>query len=163
MRPPRAAQTRRGAVARAEQTLEDVVAVFRLLALLVVIVLGGLTMLGLGVEALSELLGAPLPTVHDDPSRVEWRGLALDLLYGCIAAAPLFAWYLARMARDDAEESPLPASFDTPVKMVNDERTVRVETWTPSRQPSLVLPAARDLGSGRPSRAERTQGDKPRT
>lgn len=45
--------------------------------------------LGLGVEALSKLLGMPVPTVRDDPKRVEWSGLGLMMGYGLLAAAAI--------------------------------------------------------------------------
>ena len=191
------------------------------LAALLFFALAALIVLGLGVHGLSKWVGTPLPTVHDDPTRVEWGGLALDLLYGCMGAAALFACYLlgrrllgatarahigrvlgtlvllglaagagvvavddynlkagcfalvlgffaTRVARgmsiDDEDQSELPASFDTPVRIVNEEPTARVETWTPPPQRPFVFPTARDLGAGRPSHAEPIEGDDdPRT
>ncbi len=178
--------------------------------------LGALIVLGLGVHGMSKLVGTPLPTVHDDPTRVEWGGLALDLLYGCMGAAALFGCYLlgrcllgatarahiarvlgtlallglaavggvvaaddhsvkagcfalvmggwaTRVARglsiNDKGESELPASFDTPVKIVNEEATTRVKTWTQPPQRPFVFPSARDFGSRRASDAEPIEGD----
>jgi len=177
-----------------------------------------LMLIGLGVRDLSELLGMPLPSVDDNPNRIEWGGIGLLLLYGCAGAAALFAcyevarrvlpasarvhvgravgavillavaaggafvaiqdWNLAaavvavsagyaaiRVARglplplEDEDESVLPTSFDAPVKLVNEEPTTRVESWTKPPQRPFVLPTARDLGSGRPSHADPIDGD----
>jgi hypothetical protein len=60
---------------------------------------------------------------------------------------------------DDEEEPALPASFDAPVKLVNEEPTTRVESWTKPPQRPFVLPTARDPGSGRPSHADPIEGD----
>jgi hypothetical protein len=70
------------------------------LALLVVGVLAlvfGLLLLmlvGLLVRDLSDVVGTPLPYVHDDPDRVEWGGLAELVAYGLAGAAVLGGLYV---------------------------------------------------------------------
>jgi len=59
---------------------------------------------GLGLEDASKLAGVPLPDVHDDPTRIEWGGLALLVGYGVVAVAAIagllwLAQYLPRLVR----------------------------------------------------------------
>jgi hypothetical protein len=63
-------------------------------ALLAVFPLLLLMMLGLAVRGLSELVGTPLPYVHDDPNRVEWDGLAELVGYGIAGALALYVLYM---------------------------------------------------------------------
>lgn len=54
--------------------------------------------LGAGLVDLSKLAGAPLPTVHDDPDRVEVLGLVLLAGYGLLAGGAVAALcWLARV------------------------------------------------------------------
>ncbi len=50
--------------------------------------------LGLAVRGLSDVAGAPLPYVHDDPNRVEWDGLGELVGYGIVGALVLYGVYL---------------------------------------------------------------------
>lgn len=111
-------------------------------------VLGVAGMLGLAVAAAS---------VAVDERNVFAGGAALSFAYG--------AFRLARglpLDPDDRaqRDSALPASFDTPVKIVDDEEpTGRVETWAAPPRRSLVIPTAPDLGSRRPSHTDPIEAD----
>jgi hypothetical protein len=60
-------------------------------AVVVLIALLLLMMIGLGVHWLSTVVGTPLPSVDDDPDRVEWAGLAELVGYGLAGALALSA------------------------------------------------------------------------
>ncbi len=65
-------------------------------ALVGVLILAAIMVLGLALVGASKLVGAPLPTVHDDPHRVEVDGLALLAGYGVLATAAIATlWRLA--------------------------------------------------------------------
>jgi hypothetical protein len=72
----------------AELTGAGVVAVVvAVIALLVLMVLG------LAVRGVAQLLGTPLPMMHDDPNRIDWVGLAELAGYGVAGAIVLYGGY----------------------------------------------------------------------
>lgn len=133
------------------ETGEGIWAVAAAVVLVLLVLMG----LGLGVRDLSNLLGTPLPYVHDDPNRVEWGGLAELVGYGLAGAVALYLLYMLgqrllppalrrRLSLDDDGDSALPASFDKPVKLADEAPTPRVEAWTPPSRRPFAVPNARD-------------------
>jgi hypothetical protein len=86
-----------------------------------------------------------------------------DVSNRVLLLAGVVAWLAVRVALGkpldpDEEQSEIPASFGTPVRILNEEPQARLETWTPPAQRPFVFPIAPTSAVAGPHTPSRSRG-----